>query len=198
MINQLQKDVLTELINIGVGKGAEVLNTMVGSHISLEVPTVEALPYEDLQKNLDIPEGEEVAAVHMEYSGKFSGEVQLFFPADAAVKLVKLILDDDFPEEEMDAIRRGTLTELGNVVINAVIGSISNIFQMHFKYTVPAYMQGSLVDLVHQLTHKDLNVILLAKTHFKIKVHQLSGNIVLFFSMDTFQNLLNVVNSYAQ
>jgi chemotaxis protein CheC len=198
MINQRQKDVLTELINIGVGKGAEVLNTMLNSHIALEVPTLQAIPFDELQENLGIPSEEEVAAVHMEYSGKFSGEVQLFFPADAAIKLVKLILDDEFPEDEMDAIRRGTLTELGNVVINAVIGSISNIFNMHFKYTVPTYMQGSLKELVDQLSQKDLKVILLARTHFKIKAHELSGSIVLFFSMETFHNLLKVVNNYAQ
>jgi len=42
-LDEIQTDALKELINIGVGNGAEVLNQMFDSHIELNVPDIHIL-----------------------------------------------------------------------------------------------------------------------------------------------------------
>ena len=42
-LTELQRDTITELLNIGMGRAAAALNDMVGEEVALSVPSVEVL-----------------------------------------------------------------------------------------------------------------------------------------------------------
>ena len=73
-------DALKELINIGVGRAAGVLNQMVRSHIILQVPAVKVLRIDQLAEELvEFGEGP-LAVVSLDFQGAFSGVAELLFP----------------------------------------------------------------------------------------------------------------------
>lgn len=197
MIDRQSLTVLQELINIGVGRGAQVLNTLLSHHVILEVPQVTETTPEGLLSALGLDPDQELSCVQMGYRGNLQGEVQLIFPSDAANGLVNLIVGDAYPADEMDFIHQATLTEVGNIVINAVVGTLSNLFGFHLQYTLPSYRSGSLDALENQETLLSMEVILLAKTRFTIEDLSLVGNMVLFFSLPTFRNLEEALDQYA-
>lgn len=188
--------VLQEIINIGVGKGAQVLNTLLSHHVVLEVPQVTQTNPQDLVRALGIDPSQGLSCVQMGYRGTLEGEVQLLFPADAASQMVNLIIEDSYAAEEMDFIRQTTLTEVGNIVINAVVGTLSNLFGFHLQYTLPSYRGGTLGAIEDQKELKGAEVILLAKTTFTIEELSLTGNMLLFFSLPTFRNLETALDRY--
>jgi chemotaxis protein CheC len=57
-----QIDALKELINIGIGRAAGVLNTMLHSHIRLRVPVVEIFSPSALKEEMQRTEGETFSA----------------------------------------------------------------------------------------------------------------------------------------
>ena len=131
-------DALTELIGLGIGKAAEVLNLMLDSHIALSAPVLRIIDINELASTLGGGEGRarELSAVRMRYSGSMSGSVELIFSAGEAIKLVDcLIGEESVTEEGLDSIRAGTLCEVGNIVINALLGTLSN--QLSFVSTIP-------------------------------------------------------------
>lgn len=187
----LQLDALSELINIGVGRSAEVLNTMLNSHIDLQVPFVKILLSDDFRKEIEALGSDSLSAVHLAFKGKFSGTAQLIFPAATASKLVTTVTGEEVRSESLDEIRSGTLCEIGNIVLNGLMGSISNVLKMQLKYSVPTYLEGKIENLTSAIGNMALDTkILLARTHFTIKELKIEGDIIVFFETGALDALL--------
>lgn len=192
-----QLDALKELINIGVGQGGEVLNSMLQSHISLSVPRIEITDYKSMHSLPATEADTELSAVEMSYHGSFSGNIQLVFPKSDATKLVNLLAGDKVNESRMDEIRSGTLQEIGNVLLNAVMGTISNFFSFSLRYSLPVYLEGSIDDLLLVLKTAEPSIIIRARTRFTIDDMAVDGSLILFFAIKSFDELIQKVASYS-
>jgi chemotaxis protein CheC len=197
MIREQSLAILQEIINIGVGKGAQVLNTLLSHHVSLDVPEVTETTSEGLLAALGFDAEAPLACVQMGYRGSLQGEVQLLFPEDAAAQMVSLIVGEGQAPDELDFIRQATLTEVGNIVINAVVGTLSNLFGFHLQYTLPVYRGGTLGSIEDRSALGIVEIVLLAKTRFTIEDLSLTGNMVLFFSLPTYRTLEDALERYA-
>ncbi|MBT5869280.1 MAG: hypothetical protein HOH38_10625 [Nitrospinaceae bacterium] len=94
-INNEQLDTIKELFNIGVGRAAQTLSTMLNSFIQLEVPTVEIFEnpdYSELKSRFDL---DNVSAVSMDYESSFSGSVFLMIPPESATVLVSALVNEE-------------------------------------------------------------------------------------------------------
>lgn len=193
MITPLQLDTFKELVNIGVGRAAASLNDMLDSPIILEVPEVRMIGYEDL-KNVAGAASENFSCVQLGFKGSFSGLAALVFPPSSAAKLVAALTDDEPDNPGLDGVMAGTLNEVGNIVINSVIGTIGNILEKPFDFSLPNYLHGTLSDLLHIGSALDLHTILLVKTHFIVQKKQIEGNIFLVFEAPSFDALLLAID----
>ncbi|MDM8516263.1 chemotaxis protein CheC [Desulfobacterales bacterium HSG16] len=189
-----QIDGLKELINIGVGRAASVLNAMLSSHIVLQVPFIKLLQPEDFKKEIEILGQESLAAVHLGFQGIFSGSTQLIFTMETASKLVTILVGETDETDDLDSIQTGTLTEIGNIVLNGVMGSISNMLGFHFNYSVPNYLEGSAENLLKANLIVADRTILLARTRFVVEKLDIYGDIALFFEMTVFNKLLEAID----
>lgn len=192
-----QLDGLREMISTGIGKAAEVLNTMLNSRIDLEVPALKVLVSDECKNEMDAFGPDQLAAVDLGFKGNFSGSAQLIFTAETASKLVSTLIDESIDINDLDTIRAGTLTEIGNIVLNGVMGSIANALQSHFSYTVPNYMEGDMASLMGASDMVSGQTILLAKTRFSVEELDIIGDIALFFGVN-FNELLDTINGMAE
>ncbi|MDZ7962149.1 MAG: chemotaxis protein CheC [Aulosira sp. DedQUE10] len=187
-------DALQELINIGVGRAASLLNDMVNSHIRLEIPFVKVLTaadaYEELASRFH---DDSLAAVRLGFTGPFYGTAGLIFPTDSASTLVAVLTGEDPDSTDLDAVKIGTLSEIGNIVINGVMGSISNVLKQHLDYTLPVYLEDSIENLLASANVSE-SKILLAQAQFTIEQLKLIGDIILIFELNTFDALIHVIN----
>lgn len=197
-LDEVQTDALKELINIGVGNGAEVLNQMFDSHIELNVPDIHILKPSEVSSYLIKEEIEDLSVINMMFHGDFSGSSKLIFPKASAVKLVNFYTGDlQDSDLNFDAIRVSTLTELGNIVLNAVMGAISNTLQVNFDYIVPNFSEGTLRSIFMQELKKT-QIIIIAETTFLIKDMDIKGNIILFLELNTLTSLLSHIENIYQ
>jgi chemotaxis protein CheC len=188
-----QLDVLQELINIGVGHAAGTLNQMSGQHVSLHAPEVTVLPIEKMLSGDIIDTRQKVMAIKLSFSGNFSGMASLMFPPESANKLITIILGEEPVAEDMDMMRVGVLQEVGNIVLNGVMGSIGNLLTEHIEYLPPDYYETSFVDLLLSDGLQE-NMLLLAKTNFFLEERLIQGDILVMFRLQTFDYLLAALN----
>lgn len=186
-------DALQELINIGVGRAASLLNEMVDSHIRLKIPVVKVLTAADAYQELTTRfHDQTLASVKLRFTGSFYGTASLIFPTDSASTLVAVLTGED-PSADLDAVKIGTLSEIGNIVINGVMGSLSNVLKRHLNYTLPVYLEDTLENLLLSAYESD-SKILLAQASFTIERLEIIGDIILIFLVGTFDALINAMN----
>ncbi len=187
-------DALKELINIGVGNAAGMLNEMIQFPIQLEIPDIELLSSIELQRELKERFGIELlSVVQLAFSGSFSGSAQLLFPTESAVNLVSVLTGEDKASLDLDSLKISTLSEVGNMVINGVMGSISNILDQPLDYAVPYYAEEEIEELLLKEQCLEYGTVLLAPAHFSIEELQIQGDIMLFFDVGSFKLLLKAI-----
>ncbi len=193
-ISKQQLDDMSEVLNIGIGKSSKVLNSMLNSHINLQVPEIKVLNKDEFIDEISELSGDDLAAVDLAFTGYLEGIIQLIFPSDAAMKLVMALIGEEGEAYEFDEIRSGTLCEVGNIVLNAVMGTISNFFSFHLQYIIPNYREGSIENII-DINNVNSSTLLLAKTCFSIEAMEIEGNILLYFEENTITALLKALDA---
>ncbi len=189
-------DALRELINIGVGRAAGSLNQMLRAHVDLHVPFVRVFaPGES--KNCIVQEFGlgKLAAVQLMFKGPFVGNAALVFPPDSAAKLVDIVTGEEPGSHDLDAIRIGTLTEVGNIVLNGVMGSIGNILKQHIDYSLPVYVEDTIENLMTLKKADPAVTVVLAQAHFTIEQFHIEGDIILLFEVGSFDALISAIEA---
>ncbi len=190
-----QSDALREVTNIGIGLAAGVLNEMLDSHVSLEVPFVRILSPVELQDELSENCQDKVFVVQLDFNGRFTGSADLIFPTESAANLVTILTGNELSTLDLDSIRIGTLTEVGNIVLNGVMGSIANVLKHHIDYSVPSYMENTVENLVKFISPDSKQNMILVKTRFAIQQFQIEGDILLIFEEGSFEMLLESIDA---
>jgi chemotaxis protein CheC len=193
VLNDKQNDVLKEMINIGVGKGADMLNAILATHIKLEVPFVRVLSQKEFERDIQKNTLDSLAAVNLAFHGDINGNVELVFPKESAANLVAALTGEDPKSIVLDSIRTGTLSEIGNVVINAVIGSIGNLLEFNLTYSAPSYLEGNYEKLSMVIRKGSDSVILQARARFIIDMLAVVGDIVLFLELDSLDKIFTII-----
>ena len=187
------RDALKEVINIGVGQAAGMLNDLLNHHIILELPQVSIINYRDLNQEFNDLGCTEVSAVKLQFRGALRGVSSLVFPPDSASKLADLLLGEEYLSDDLDEIKIGTLSEIGNIVLNSVMGSFSNTFDTLLQYSIPVYYEGSVNSMLQLDAEQDTPVIS-AKTRFTVESQAIEGEIILFFELGSFDMLKDAIN----
>lgn len=182
-------DALREIINIGIGKAAGTLNELLANHITLEVPQIVIVHPDELDKHIYNQSEETVSLVSLQFNGQFSGISTLLFTPDSASKLVDLLVGEEVPGDDMDAIKTGTLTEVGNILLNAVMGSIGNILDSRLTYAIPTYHEGNLRAILLPMMQHD-SAALEVTTRFKVQSRQITGEFLLLFEVGSFDSFV--------
>ncbi len=189
-----QLDALKELINIGVGQAAAMLNEMIEYHIRLQVPWIKLLSRENLKEELSkhITE-EKLSAVQLEFKNSLVGNAQLVFPFESALTLVSVLTEEQPQSPDLDLFKIGTLTEVGNIVLNGVMGSIFNMLEKTVSYSVPIYIEDSFIHLLSVDEKISPTTVLLGQARFHVKELEIQGDIILFFKLGSFDKLLSIL-----
>jgi len=188
-----QIDVLKEIINLGVGKSAGLLNQMVNHHVTLKVPTVNVEHFVTVREKYEILKEVNLSSVRLGFHGEFSGITEIVFPSQSALNLVALLTGEKFDSPDFDSFKEGTLSEVANILLNSIMGSISNVLNTHFEFDLPYYSEEKILNLL-SLDSDSNPIILFGETHFQIEDLQIEGNIFFVLELVAFEQLKNILN----
>jgi chemotaxis protein CheC len=188
-------DVLTEVINIGVGKAAGSLSDIIGSHVVLKVPHVELLPFSKLREVASKLGHERISSVIQKFQGSFIGSAALVFPPESAARLVSALTGDAITSPNLDSVRSGTLMEIGNIVINGILGTVSNILKCNLHFSLPEFRDiNKIIELVRSDDLKNHEgFIVFAEANFFIKALEISGFIIILFEVESVDSLTSMI-----
>lgn len=195
MLSSKQIDTITEIINIGVGRGSASLSQMIDGEILLNVPYVNVVGFDYVQEEISkLGGGKDVHSVEMRFSGDYEGSANIILPSDSAKLLASLLVHEDPDSDAVKEMQDGLLIEVGNVILNAIIGSFGNIMDSPLDYHMPKSYEGDVNGIYNLLDKTKYNEVLVCRTNFTIEGKNISGDILIMYEMTSFNKLTEVLN----
>jgi chemotaxis protein CheC len=199
-LSSVQQDALIELLNIGFGRAAASLSELTGHRVILEVPEVTIHPISALRPALRSLAHDEIASVHQIFSGPVAGDALLLLNYDAAGLLKQLLTDEAPLPLAMDASAREVLTEVGNILLNACLGTFGNLLKVQVSFSVPRITLDTLHHVLESLVinREGLRYALVVHAGFKLRDAEVRGVIVIVLSVASLDKLIRAVEVWEQ
>lgn len=197
-LNDLQLDIIKELMNVGVNESTNILSHILNTEIQLNIPEIRILKADQLLIELNQLGSSNLTAVNLEFQSSFSGTSQLVFSQESANKLIKIFSREVLDDEDIDDINSGALIEIGNIVLNAVLAEFSNFLDNEFEFFVPDFYENYEADFYSKIYKYSDDVILLGQTLFNIEEYQITGDIVLFMKIESFNHFIKLIDNHLQ
>jgi len=196
IISEGQEDSLKEVMNIAFSRAGAALSELTGHRVILDVPQVNVYPIEELQPALTGWLEEEVATVHQIFSGPVSGDAFLVMNQAGAISLVDLLTDGGGKRDRLFESDREVLNEVGNILLNACLGTFGNMLKVRITFAVPRVHLDAIDSLVDTLSIDDAEVLyaLVFSTDFHIQENDISGFLVFVLGVTSLDLLLKGVD----
>ncbi|MEG1801828.1 MAG: chemotaxis protein CheC, partial [Oscillospiraceae bacterium] len=181
-LNSMEIDMLKEIGSIGAGNAATALSNTITQKITISVPEVKILDYNEAIAYIGPPEltvmGELV---------KLSGEIDATMLYLQKMDFVNLILKSMLSKtiesfEELDEMDMSALTEIGNIIISSYVNAISTLTGIEIDLSVPA----TAVDMLASMATIPMieygyqnNTIMIIDVNFKCDGLTMPSNLIL-------------------
>lgn len=197
-LTERQNDALAELINISFSRTALALSDITGHRVGLDPPEVWVYPISELVPTLGQFVQGEVATVHQILTGPVAGNALLLLDYDGAVTLSRLLVSEESSAQRLDQSAREVLVEVGNILLNACLGTFGNLLQVHFSFAVPRLHLEWLTTLLDSLVidGDELHYALIASAKFHFRESAVSGYLVLVLGVASLDRLIQVVSQW--
>jgi len=196
-LDDLERDALTELVNIGVSRAAASLRKMVNKHVILSVPSVEIVTRKSAASLIGQRENEGLIAVHQQFEGPFSGRALLIFPESNGLSLVRAIVGDEMGEADLADMEEEALAETGNVILNGCLGSMANMLQHTLKMSLPGVRRGNSTILFDVLDNtSDQSFVLFLYINFSVQDRQIRGYIAMLMDLPSLEKLKKLIADF--
>jgi chemotaxis protein CheC len=195
-LTPVRKDALTEIVNIGFGKAAATLSVLVGQRVILKVPEISLVKLDEMDNVMGDQILGEVTTIHQVFTGKVSGNALLVLNRESASILVDLVSHGKGVPRRLLPSDREALVEIGNILLNAYVGSFGNILNVHITFAVPRLQSESLMELLDTITihNVELKSVILVKTEFVVGEGQISGYVLIMMGVDTLETLFMAID----
>jgi chemotaxis protein CheC len=192
-LNELQKDALKEVGNIGAGHAATALSQLLNAKINLSEPRIDVIKFRDLASRVG-HEDRIVAALHMYIRGEAPGQMVVLFDRDQAVDFVATFLKRIIGDIQIfDSISDSTLKEIGNIIAGSYLSAINNLTGQNVLPSVPTLSYGTVQAAFRTLMSilPDQDVFLI-ESSFLDKEKYVAGQFILIPETGSLAPLLSV------
>lgn len=195
-----QQDALKELLNIGFGRAASSLSQLTGHRVLLDVPAVSIHPIAEIRGALGTVVKEDVASVHQIFSGPVGGDALLILDHNGAGVLKQLLTDEQPLPLEIDASGREVLTEVGNILLNACLGTFGNLLDVQVSFSIPHLSLDTLQSVLQSLlvNREGMRYGLVVHAGFRLRDAEVTGFLIIVLSVASLDRLLRAVEAWEQ
>jgi len=199
-LTAVQRDALTELINIGFGRAAASLSRLTGYRVLLDVPSVSIHPMERLQEARAGMMVGEIATVHQVFTGPVAGDAFLALDESAAALLKELLTSEPALPLRMDASTQEVVTEIGNVLLNACLGTFGNLLKVHVSFSVPRLTVDTLGQVLESVTvdRHELRYALVVHAGLRLRSDTVRSYLIIVLSVASLDRFVQAIDVWQE
>jgi len=199
-LTAVQQDALVELLNIGFGRAAASLSQLTGHRVLLEVPQVTLQSVDEVGDALERVVHGHVASVHQIFTGPVAGDALLIVDESGASMLKELLTNEPAMPLAIDASAREVITEIGNILLNACLGTFGNLLKVQVSFSVPHLSIENVGAILASLrvVQQGIRYALVVHAGFRLRDTQVTGYMVIVLSVASLDRLIRAVETWEQ
>jgi len=196
-LGELERDALTEIVNIGVGRAASSLRKMIGDQVTLSVPAIDIVSQRRAARLISEREAAELVAVRQDFDGAFAGRALLIFPESNSLELVRAVTGESLSAEDLAEMEREALTETGNVILNSCLATIANMLKRSLAMTIPEVLHGNSATLFEIENAEDEDgLVLFLYIDFAVRKRDIRGYIAMIMDIPSLEKLKELLDEF--
>jgi chemotaxis protein CheC len=197
LLNELEVDALTELVNLGISRAAKSLAEMVGKQVTLSVPRVALVSREEAIKILGERESRNLVAVHQIFEGEITGRALLIFPEARSLELVRAVIGGDLSVEEIIELEQEALAETGNVILNGCLSTMANMLERSLKISLPEILHGESSEFFNLAPPPEAgDTVMFIYINFDIRHRDIEGYIAMMMDMPSLVAMQTLLDEF--
>jgi chemotaxis protein CheC len=169
MLDELERDALAELMNLGAGRAAAKLRVMVGQEVLLSVPAVSVCSPEQARSSFA---EQNMLAVRMWFAGEFSGRTLLIFTEGSGAELAEALTGHPANSPQSSELAPDALCETANILVHACLGAIGGLVGTEFTISTPSLVHGAPAEF---FSVAEMGLVVLVYVNFSIRHRQVKG-----------------------
>ncbi|GAA5174190.1 chemotaxis protein CheC [Niveibacterium umoris] len=194
-LSELQLDALGETFNIALGEAASVFSQIVGEEVLLSVPWVALMPREEVAQAVDIGQGgQRLCGVLQRFSTEsvFEADTLLVFSEEGGLEVVRRLLNEPTPIHRITELEQDALAEIGNIIINACMGSIAGILGREIPGSLPRVI---LADAHSLLERSAGSTVLVARIGMRLESTNIEGFVMFMMDLESIRAFVDKVGA---
>ncbi|MFH2065495.1 MAG: chemotaxis protein CheC [Pseudomonadota bacterium] len=201
-LSEDEKDILQEIMNIAFGNATADLAEVVDIYVMLSIPNIQVIGIGELPSYLKdtIKDDGESSIVEQKFWGNFKGSGLLVFPSGSGKDLLAFLDDKaDYTYESNAAatLEKGGLLEIGNILIGACVGKVSELLGTFVTYSPPQVLQGKASDYNYLIEHFDpQQTAIVMKTIFTFKEKDINGFLLILTNHESIDWLQKALHEF--
>ncbi len=171
-------DILKEIINVGVGHSASALSELLHDEVHIETPEIIIDTLLNIKDK--ISKKDSALSILQKFSGEITGETIIFFSKKSIKPLVKAFAGED---EEDPTFVADVLKEISNILINYLIGAISNFLGENVEYSLPVVVKNL------EISNPEKMIVMLIKAKMELRKKSVSIDIFVIITIKSLEKM---------
>jgi chemotaxis protein CheC len=198
-ISELERDIIKEILNIGLARAADSFAVIAKDKVLLKVPDIKLIELKDLL-TLVTQYADTHNIIMSDIKGDFNGATLMLFSDEHIVRLSEVCLNlSDVKFGELSVMQESLLLEISNIITGALVTQLANILKADIYGSPPKapkmHIADSLKDiLVSNPLFKPLVFTVL--TQFTHNSKNVELPLFLFFDTSTLLKMLNIIRTF--
>jgi len=197
-MTELERDIIREILNIGLARAADSFAIIAKERVLLEVPNIDLLMGDDIRHRVRDYQSRHVA-IQSDIRGDFNGTTLMFFSGQHVQRLSRVCLRMQTDESlEVNELQESLLLEISNIITGALVTQLANILKANIYGAPPTAPRGDIADAMQALMpEQQLQPLIFSViTQFSDKDNMVELPLMLFFDRVTFIKILEIIRSY--
>ena len=197
-MTELERDIIREILNIGLARAADSFAVVAQDRVLLEVPSIDLLMSDDILSKVREYQARHVP-IQSDIRGDFNGTTLMFFSGQHVQRLSRVCLRMQTTETlEVNELQESLLLEISNIITGALVTQLANILKANIYGAPPIAPRGDIAESMQNLVpEQQLQPLIFSViTQFSDRDNMVELPLMLFFDRVTFEKILEIIRSY--
>ncbi|MBC3542372.1 chemotaxis protein CheC [Rufibacter sediminis] len=198
-VNELERDIIKEILNIGLARAADSFAVIAKDRVLLKVPDLQLMEAEELLKIVRAYENSHTI-IQSDIKGELNGSTLMLFSELHVEQLSRVCLGMTVNgSDPLTEMQESLLLEVSNIITGALVTQLANILKSNIygsppvapKHDIAESLKGIFTD--HPLFQPLVFTVI---TQFTNNSKMVELPLLLFFDTNTFIKILEIIRSY--